>query len=48
MCRDNRDGSCAVEYNAAVGGEYDVAVKYNEQHIPGSPFRVSGPSGAID
>ncbi|MCL4126982.1 UNVERIFIED_CONTAM: hypothetical protein GTU68_007654, partial [Idotea baltica] len=39
-CQDNRDGSCTVEYVPLVAGEYDVAVKFGDQHIPGSPFKV--------
>ncbi|XP_022901138.2 filamin-A isoform X2 [Onthophagus taurus] len=39
-CKDNRDGSCSVEYVPTEPGEYDVAIKFAEQHIPGSPFKV--------
>lgn len=41
VCKDNRDGSCAVEYIATEPGDYDVSIKFSEQHIPGSPFLVS-------
>lgn len=40
-CKDNRDGSCTVEYIPLEAGEYDVSIKYADQHIPGSPFKVS-------
>lgn len=40
-CKDNRDGSCTVEYIPTEPGEYDVSIKFAEQHIPGSPFKVN-------
>lgn len=40
-CKDNRDGSCCVEYLPTEPGEYDVSIKFSDQHIPGSPFKVS-------
>lgn len=40
-CKDNRDGSCSVEYTPTEIGEYDVSIKYAEKHIPGSPFKVN-------
>ncbi|KAF2884976.1 hypothetical protein ILUMI_21197 [Ignelater luminosus] len=40
-CKDNRDGSCSVEYIPTEPGEYDVTIKFAEQHIPGSPFKVN-------
>lgn len=39
-CRDNRDGSCTVEYVPTEPGEYDLAIKFADRHIPGSPFKV--------
>ncbi|ELU02480.1 hypothetical protein CAPTEDRAFT_100274 [Capitella teleta] len=39
-CKDNRDGSCTVEYLPTKPGDYDIAVKFADQNIPGSPFRV--------
>ncbi|XP_060516412.1 filamin-A isoform X2 [Cylas formicarius] len=39
-CKDNRDGSCSVEYVPNEPGEYDVAIKFADNHIPGSPFKV--------
>lgn len=41
-CKDNRDGSCSVEYTPTELGEYDVSVQFAEKHIPGSPFKVVG------
>ncbi|XP_052680465.1 filamin-C-like isoform X8 [Crassostrea angulata] len=39
-CKDNRDGTCTVEYLPSKPGEYDVSVKFADQEIPNSPFRV--------
>ncbi|KAK9889074.1 hypothetical protein WA026_004346, partial [Henosepilachna vigintioctopunctata] len=39
-CEDNRDGSCSVQYVPTEAGEYDIAIKFADQHIPGSPFKV--------
>ncbi|XP_050427022.1 filamin-A isoform X1 [Adelges cooleyi] len=39
-CKDNRDGSCSVEYTPTEPGEYDVSIQFAEKHIPGSPFKV--------
>ncbi|XP_029947767.1 filamin B a isoform X1 [Salarias fasciatus] len=37
---DRKDGSCGVSYIAQEPGDYEVSVKFNEQHIPDSPFLV--------
>ncbi|KAF5899201.1 filamin-B isoform X2 [Clarias magur] len=39
-CKDNKDGSCDVEYTPYAPGLYDVNITYGGQHILGSPFRV--------
>lgn len=39
-CKDNRDGSCSVEYTPTESGEYDVSIQFAEKHISGSPFKV--------
>ncbi|XP_023655301.1 filamin-B isoform X1 [Paramormyrops kingsleyae] len=39
-CKDNKDGSCNVEYTPYVPGLYDVNITYGGNHIPGSPFKV--------
>ncbi|XP_078339973.1 filamin-A-like isoform X11 [Crassostrea virginica] len=39
-CKDNRDGTCTVEYLPTKPGDYDVSVKFADQEIPNSPFRV--------
>jgi filamin len=40
-CKDNRDGSCSVEYTPTESGDYDVSIQFAEKHIPGSPFKVA-------
>uniref|UniRef100_A0A4W6F0Q2 Filamin C n=1 Tax=Lates calcarifer TaxID=8187 RepID=A0A4W6F0Q2_LATCA len=39
-CKDNKDGSCSVEYVPFTPGDYDVNINYGGHPIPGSPFRV--------
>ncbi|XP_052780237.1 filamin-A-like isoform X2 [Mya arenaria] len=39
-CKDNRDGTCEVEYLPIKKGDYDITVKFADQDIPGSPFHV--------
>ncbi|KAI1882170.1 hypothetical protein AGOR_G00247920 [Albula goreensis] len=39
-CKDNKDGSCSVEYIPFTPGDYDVNITFGGQPIPGSPFRV--------
>lgn len=34
-CKDNRDGSCSVEYVPYTPGLYDVNITYGGEHIPG-------------
>ncbi|CAF4552560.1 unnamed protein product, partial [Rotaria sp. Silwood2] len=41
VCKDNQDGTCIMEYLPAKAGQYDIAIKFAEHHIPGSPFRVN-------
>ncbi|XP_033927771.1 LOW QUALITY PROTEIN: filamin-A [Melopsittacus undulatus] len=45
-CTDNQDGTCTVSYLPVLPGDYSIVVKYNEKHIPGSPFtaRITGDS----
>uniref|UniRef100_A0A8B9R529 Filamin B n=1 Tax=Astyanax mexicanus TaxID=7994 RepID=A0A8B9R529_ASTMX len=37
---DRKDGSCGVSYVANEPGDYEVSVKFNEEHIPESPYLV--------
>nr|XP_057930810.1 filamin-C-like [Doryrhamphus excisus] len=39
-CKDNKDGSCSVEYVPYTPGDYDVNINYGGHPIPGSPFKV--------
>ncbi|XP_070997994.1 filamin-C-like isoform X10 [Oncorhynchus clarkii lewisi] len=39
-CKDNKDGSCSVEYIPFTPGDYDVNITFGGLPIPGSPFRV--------
>lgn len=43
-CVDNKDGTCSVSYLPTLPGDYNILVKYNADHIPGSPFtaRIRG------
>lgn len=40
-CKNNNDGTCTVQYVPYGPGDYDVSIKFSNQHIPGSPFSVS-------
>lgn len=40
-CVDNRDGTCEVSFLPSAPGEYDLTVRFDDQEIPGSPFRVN-------
>lgn len=39
-CNDNKDGTATVEYVPTEEGDYDVAIRFGDEHIPGSPFKV--------
>ncbi|CAF4590300.1 unnamed protein product [Rotaria sp. Silwood2] len=41
VCKDNQDGTCVMEYLPTKAGQYDIAIKFAEHHIPGSPFCVN-------
>jgi len=38
--KDRKDGSCYASYTVAESGEYRVGIKFNDKHIPDSPFKV--------
>jgi filamin len=38
---DRKDGTCSVSYTCPEPGEYQVSVKFNDEHIPESPFVVT-------
>ncbi|XP_054622814.1 filamin-C-like isoform X2 [Dunckerocampus dactyliophorus] len=37
-CKDNKDGTCIVSYLPTAPGDYNIIVKFDDKHIPGSPF----------
>uniref|UniRef100_A0A8C4RYN7 Filamin C n=1 Tax=Erpetoichthys calabaricus TaxID=27687 RepID=A0A8C4RYN7_ERPCA len=37
-CKDNKDGTCTVSYLPTALGDYNIIVKFDDKHIPGSPF----------
>jgi len=37
---DHKDGTCGVSYLCPEPGEYQISVKFNDEHIPESPFNV--------
>ena len=39
-CKDNQDGSCQVEYMPTKPGPYEIAIRFADKDIPGSPFTV--------
>lgn len=41
ICKENQNGVCIMEYLPVKAGPYDITVKYADQHVPGSPFRVN-------
>lgn len=38
--KDRKDGSCNVGYTVKEPGEYHIGLKFNDRHIPDSPYRV--------
>jgi len=38
--KDRKDGSCYVTYQVTEPGEYRVGIKFNDEHVPDSPFKV--------
>jgi filamin len=38
--KDRKDGSCHVSYTVEEPGEYSVGIRFNDQHIPGSPYKI--------
>ncbi|MFH4982885.1 hypothetical protein AB6A40_009594 [Gnathostoma spinigerum] len=38
--KDHKDGNCHVNYKVSAPGVYHVAVMFNGDHIPDSPFQV--------
>ena len=46
LCEDHKDGTCTVSYLPTAPGLYKILVKFDDEHIPGSPFlaRIAGDS----
>ncbi|CAH8547224.1 unnamed protein product [Heterobilharzia americana] len=44
QCVENSDGTCSVSYLPLAPGQYTIAIKFADEHIPGSPFtaKVTG------
>lgn len=40
-CKDNKDGSCSVEYVPYSAGLYDVNITYGGEHIPGESMSLN-------
>ena len=38
--KDRKDGSCYVSYKVKESGEYRIGIKFNDLHIPDSPYKV--------
>lgn len=38
--KDRNDGSGYVSYKVSEPGEYRIGIKFNDQHIPDSPYKV--------
>lgn len=38
---DSGDGNYNISYTATVAGDYHVCICFEDQHIPGSPFRAT-------
>ena len=41
ICKENQNGVCVMEYLPVKAGPYDITIKYADQDVPGSPFRVN-------
>lgn len=40
ICKENQNGVCIMEYLPVKAGPYDITIKYADQDVTGSPFRV--------
>jgi len=36
---DNHDGTISVKYDPKLEGNYELQIKYNNEHIQGSPYK---------
>ena len=44
--RDNQDGTYELSYTPPTAGAYVMIVKWNDNHVPGSPFKITVTSRA--
>ncbi|KAL4624954.1 filamin-C isoform X1 [Arapaima gigas] len=49
-CKDNKDGTCTVSYLPTAPGDYNIIVKFDDKHIPGSPFtaKITGTTSQLN
>lgn len=49
-CKDNKDGTCTVSYLPTAPGDYNIIVKFDNKHIPGSPFvaKITGEEAQLN
>lgn len=48
-CTDNKDGTCSVSYLPTAPGEYNIIIRFADQHIAGSPFtaKITSPGNSM-
>lgn len=46
-CKDNKDGTCTVSYLPTAPGDYSIIVRFDDKHIPGSPFTAKITGGCM-
>lgn len=46
-CKDNKDGTCTVSYLPTAPGDYSIIVRFDDKHIPGSPFTAKITGGDV-
>ena len=39
-CNDHGNGTCSVRYTPTEPGDYEIHIKFADEHIPGSPFNA--------
>ncbi|KAL7667852.1 hypothetical protein ACOME3_008581 [Neoechinorhynchus agilis] len=39
--QDKKDGTCSISYVCADPGQYKVSIKFDDEHVPGSPFMAT-------
>lgn len=40
QCHDNGDGSCDITWYPVEAGEYTIHIRFADEAIPGSPYKV--------